>query len=112
MEDLGWRQRMAFQHLVEACPLERILAIAPRQPFLPYPHDLIGKPAQSSTITANAIVGEVAPHHRRKVVVLVADRVVPVCPAPVAYRSQPTSKAAFGRHLQHHVFSTGPTRGS
>jgi hypothetical protein len=29
---------MAFQHLVEACPLERILAIAPRQPFLPYPH--------------------------------------------------------------------------
>ena len=34
--------------------------------------DLIGEPAQASTITANAVVGEVAPHHRGQMAMLVA----------------------------------------
>ena len=63
MEDLGWRQRMAFQDFVEAGPSDDALAISPRQPFLPYPHHLVGEPSQSSTVAANAVVGEVAPHH-------------------------------------------------
>ena len=40
VEDLGWRQRMAFQDFVEARPSDDALAISPRQPLLPYPHDL------------------------------------------------------------------------
>ena len=37
---------------------------------------------------------------------LIADRPVPVFPAPVTYRSQRTGKTAFGRDLQDHVLAS------
>lgn len=37
---------------------------------------------------------------------LIADRPVPVFPAPVTYRSQRTSKTALGRDLHHHVLAS------
>src|SRR5208337_4993222 len=61
--NLGWRQRMAFQDFVEARPADDALAISPRQPLLPYPHDLTRVPAQSSSIATNAVISEVTPHH-------------------------------------------------
>jgi len=66
----------------------------------------MGEPSQSPSISSDAIIGEVAPHHGREMAVLIADRPVPVFPAPVTHRCQRTSKAAFGRDLHHHVFSS------
>lgn len=37
---------------------------------------------------------------------LIADRPVPVFPAPVTYRSQRTSKTALGHDLHHHVLAS------
>jgi hypothetical protein len=64
----GWKPvrdhyGVAFQDFVEACPPDDALAISARQPLLPYPHHLMGEPSQSSTVAANAVIGEVAPHH-------------------------------------------------
>ena len=72
MGDLGWRQGVAFQDCAEARPGDDASAISPRQPFPPYPHDLAGVALQPSTVAADAVVGEVAPHHRGQVAVLVA----------------------------------------
>jgi hypothetical protein len=49
----------------------------------PDPHHLIGEPAPASTIAANAVIGEVAPHHRGQMAMLVAGRPVAVSPTPV-----------------------------
>jgi len=54
---------MAVQDFVEARPWDDALAISPGQPFLPYPHGLVGVSSQSSNVAADAIIGEVAPHH-------------------------------------------------
>ena len=54
---------MAFQDFVEARPWDGASAISPRQPLPPYPHDMPGIPLQSSNVAADAVVGEVAPHH-------------------------------------------------
>jgi hypothetical protein len=54
---------MLSQDFVEAGPPDGASAISPRQPLLPYPHGLVGEPLQSSLVAADAIVGEVAPHH-------------------------------------------------
>jgi len=90
---------MLSQDFVEAGPPDGASAISPRQPLLPYPHDLVGEPLQSSLVAADAIVGEVAPHHRGQVAMLVGYGSVSVFPAPVGYRGQRTGVAAFGRHL-------------
>ena len=83
MEDPDWRQWVPGQQLVEAGPRDHALTIAARQPLAPNAHHLIGEPTQAPTVAANAVVGEVAPHHRRQVAMLVADRPVAVFPAPV-----------------------------
>jgi hypothetical protein len=57
---------VALQHLVETCPAEHVLTITPREPFPPYPGNLVSEPTQSSTVAADAVVGEVAPHQRRQ----------------------------------------------
>lgn len=54
-------------------PMGPRLAITPRQPLVQGSHDLIGEPAQASTVATND-VGEVAPHHRGQVAMLVAER--------------------------------------
>jgi hypothetical protein len=90
---------MLSQDFVEAGPPDGASAISPRQPLLPYPHGLVGEPLQSSLVAADAIVGEVAPHHCRQVAMLVGYGSVSVVPAPVGYRGQRTGVAAFGRHL-------------
>ena len=106
MDDPDWRQWMSFEDLVEACPPDYALAISTRQPFLPYPNGLMSETSQTSTIATNAIVGEVAPQHRGEVAMLIADRPMPISPAPVTDRSQSSSKTALGRDLHHHVFSS------
>jgi len=103
MSDPDWRQRVAFQDLVHARPPEHALAISPRQPPLPNPPDLMGVPAQSSTVATNAIVGVVAPHHCGQMSMLVANGPVPVFPTPVVHRGHGTSKPALGRSLPNHV---------
>src|SRR5258706_3518865 len=71
MDDPGGRQRVARQEGVEPAPMEPVAVTPPRQPFLPYPRDLTGVPAQASSVTRYAVVGIVAPHHRGQVGLLV-----------------------------------------
>jgi len=106
MNNPDWRQRVAFQDFVQAVPSEHALPISPRQPLLPNPYDLVGEPAQSSTVATNTVVGEVAPHHRGQVAMLVADRSVSVIATPFAHRSHSTGKPAFGRNLPDHVLAS------
>src|ERR1700730_9011074 len=73
---------MPCQEFIEAGPSDPALTITPRQPLAPDSHHLIGEPAQASTVTANAVVGEVAPHHRAQMAMLVAERPVAVFPTP------------------------------
>ena len=96
---------MASQDFVEAGPADHALAISPRQPLLPDPHDLTGEPSQSSTITTDAVVGVVAPHNDGQMAVLVADGPVPVFPAPVVHRGHRPGVPALGRDLQNHVLA-------
>src|SRR3954470_23417785 len=78
---------MPCQEFVEAGPSDHALTITPRQPLAPNSHYLIGEPAQASTVTADAVVGEVAPHHRGQMAMLVAE-------GPVAvFRHQPLTAA-------------------
>jgi hypothetical protein len=106
MNDPDWRQRVTFQDFVEAGPSDHALAISPRQLLLPPTHDLSGVPSQSSNVATNAIVGIVAPQHGGQMAMLIADRPMPVLPAPVVRRSHRASKAAFGRDLPNHVASS------
>ena len=69
---------MPGQQFVEAGPWDHALTITPRQPLAPDAHHLIGEPTQAPTVAANAVVSEVAPHHRRQMAMLVADRPVTV----------------------------------
>src|SRR2546423_14916476 len=76
---------MPCQEFVEAGPSDHALTITPRQPLAPNSHYLIGEPAQASTVTADAVVGEVAPHHRGQMAMLVAEGPVAVFSAPTHY---------------------------
>ena len=105
VEDLDWRQWVPGQQFVEAGPWGHALTITPRQPLAPNAHHLIGEPTQAPTVAANAVVSEVAPHHRRQMAMLVADRPVTVLPAPVINRGHRASKAALGRHLPNHLLA-------
>ncbi|WP_234897130.1 hypothetical protein [Sinorhizobium medicae] len=106
MNDLDWRQRAAFQDFVEAGPSDHALAISPRQPLLPNPHDLSGVPPQSLNVATNAVIGAVAPQHGGQMAVLVADRPMPALPAPVVHGGHRTGKAVFGRGLPNQVASS------
>src|ERR1700730_6562153 len=90
---------MPCQEFVEAGPPDHALTITPRQPLAPGSHHLIGEPAQASTVTANAVVGEVAPHHRGQMAMLVAEGPVAVSPTPAVDCGHYAGKPAFGRYL-------------
>src|SRR5262245_17940718 len=102
MDDPGGRQRVARQEGGEPAPMEPVAVTPPRQPFLPYPRDLTGVPAQASSVTRYAIVGIVAPHHRDQVGVLVRNRLMSVGPTPSRHRRQRASVTVLGRYLSHH----------
>src|SRR5215467_9473612 len=109
VEDLDWRQWVPGQKFVEAGPWDHASTMTPRQPLAPDPNHLPGEPAQAPTVAANTVIGEVAPHHRRQVTMLVADRPVAVVPAPVINRGHRTGKPALGRHLPNHILAVpGP----
>src|ERR1700687_1467441 len=93
------------QEFVKAGPSDRALTIPPRQPLAPDTHHLIGEPAQASTVTANAVVGEVAPHYRGQMAMLVAEGPVAVSPTPASDCSHCAGKPAFGRYLPNHVLT-------
>src|SRR5512133_3149421 len=90
---------MPCQEFIEAGPSDHALTITPRQPLAPDSHHLIGEPAQASTVTANAVVGEVAPHHRGQMAMLVAEGPVAVFPTPAVNCGHCAGKPAFGRYL-------------
>src|SRR5208282_1837371 len=68
------------------------------QPLAPDTHHLIGEPTQAPTIPTNAIVGEVAPHHRGQAAMLVAERPMPVFPAPGSNCGHRAGIPVFSRH--------------
>src|SRR5262245_44680007 len=105
MDDPGGRERVSLQDFGKSVPWEPAPSIPSRQPLPPDALDLVGVPAQSSCITCYAEVGIVAPHHRGQMSVLLADRLVPVFPTPVAYCRQCTSVTFLCRHLPHHVLA-------
>ena len=100
---------MPGQKFVEAGPWDRASTMTPRQPLAPGTHHLIGEPTQAPTVTVNAVIGEVAPHHRGQVAMLVGQRPVAVSPTPVVNRDHCAGKPALGRHLPNHVLTVpGP----
>src|SRR5256714_11747473 len=90
---------MPCQEFGEAGPSDHALTITPRQPLAPNSHYLIGEPAQASTVTADAVVGEVAPHHRGQMAMLVAEGPVAVFPPPTLKCGPRAGKPAFCRSL-------------
>ena len=96
---------MALQHLVETCPTEHVLTVTPREPFPPYLGNFVSEPTQLSTVAADAIVGEVAPHQHRQMAMLIADRPVPAVPTPVVHCGHSAGKAALGRDLPDHTLA-------
>src|SRR5262249_50641526 len=109
MEDPDCRKWARGQKVVEAGPCDHASTMTPRQPLAPDPNHLIGEPMQAPTVAANAIIGEVAPHHGGQVTMLVADRPVAVSPTPVINRGHRAGKPALGRHLPNPVLAVpGP----
>ncbi|WP_438270246.1 IS91 family transposase [Rhizobium mongolense] len=104
MNDLDWRQRAAFQDFVEAGPSDHALAISPRQPLLPNPHDLSGVPPQSSNVATNAVIGAVAPQHGGQMAVW--SRIGRGSSGTSRSRQPPHGKAVFGRGLPNQVASS------
>src|SRR5256886_16702301 len=96
---------MPCQEFVEAGPSDHALTITPRQPLAPNSHYLIGEPAQASTVTADAVVGEVAPHHRGQMAMLVAEGPVAVFSTPVVDCGPCAGKTAFCRYFPNHVLT-------
>src|SRR5256714_5420391 len=96
---------MPCQEFVEAGPSDHALTITPRQPLAPNSHYLIGEPAQASTVTADAVVGEVAPHHRGQMAMLVAEGPVAVFSTPAINCGHRAGKPAFCRYLPNHVLT-------
>src|SRR2546421_10129463 len=94
---------MRCQEFIEAGPSDHALTITPRQPLAPDSHHLIGEPAQASTVTANAVVGEVAPHHRGQMAMLVAERPVAVFSSPPVKCGHSAGKPALRRYLPDHI---------
>src|SRR6266436_8743047 len=105
MDDPGCRQGVTLSERGELVPNEPSLAIPPRQPFLPNPHDLLGVPAYSSKVARYAVVGIVAPHHRGQMGALVRDRLMPVAPTPVRNRRQRAGVTVLCRYLPHHILA-------
>src|SRR5260370_39181300 len=93
---------MRCQEFVEAGPSDHALTSTPRQPLAPDSHYLIGEPAQASTVTANAVVGEVAPHHRGQMAMLVAEGPVAVFSEPVVGPGHCAGQIGFGRFVPAH----------
>src|SRR5260370_20064931 len=92
---------MRCQEFVEAGPSDHALTSTPRQPLAPNSHYLIGEPAQASTVTANAVVGEVAPHHRAQMAMLVADGPVAGFPTPTPCPRHRAGQTSFFPPLAH-----------
>src|SRR4051812_5303160 len=103
MDDPGRWQRALLQECRQTRPGVGALTIPSRQPSLPDPHNLVGIPEYPSTVSRHAIIGVVAPHHRRKVGMLDGDRPMPVIPAPVRHPRQRSGIAALGRDRPDHV---------
>src|SRR5260370_25934562 len=99
---------MPCQEFVEAGPSDHALTITPRQPLAPNSHYLIGEPAQASTVTADAVVGEVAPHHRGQMAMLVAEGPVAVFPPPATNCGHCPGRPAFCHSLPAHVLTASP----
>src|SRR5260370_37650927 len=94
---------MPCQEFVEAGPSDHALTITPRQPLAPNSPYLIGEPAQASTVTSNAVVGEVAPHHRGQMAMLVAEGPVAGFLAPVVGCGHRAGEPAFCRFFASQV---------
>src|SRR5260370_26572338 len=94
---------MPCQEFVEAGPSDHALTITPRQPLAPNSPYLIGEPAQASTVTANAVIGEVAPHHRGQMAMLVAEGPVAVFSAPSLEHGPRPGKPGFCPYFPTHV---------
>src|SRR6516165_12086424 len=75
------------------------------QPLAPDAHHLMGEPTQAPTIPTDAIVGEVAPHHRGQAAMLVAERPMAVVPAPGSNCGHRAGIPVFGGHLPNHVLA-------
>ena len=86
-------------------PWDHAAAMPSGQPLAPDAHHLIGEPTQAPTIPTDAIVGEVAPHHRGQAAVLVAERPMAVFPAPGSNCGHCAGIPVFGRHLPNHVLA-------
>ncbi len=93
----GWR--------LSTGPGNPSLTISRRQPLSPDPPDLVGEPSQPSRVAADALVGEVAPHHRGQVAVLLAERPVSVFPTPIAHCGNSPGETILGRDLPNHVLA-------
>src|SRR2546430_13748722 len=94
---------MPCQEFVEAGPSDHALTITPRQPLAPNSHYLIGEPAQASTVTANAVIGEVAPHHRGQMAMLVAEGPVAVFSTPLVDCGHCAGQTALCPFFSNHV---------
>src|SRR5256885_17140066 len=96
---------MPCQEFVEAGPSDHALTITPRQPLAPNSHYLIGEPAQASTVTADAVVGEVAPHHRGQMAMLVAEGPVAAFSTPAVKFGHCAGRPGFWRFFAQPLFS-------
>ena len=70
----GSRQRVSREHGPEAWPRQIAVAAAPREPFPPYPRDLVMVPPDPSAVSGDAVVGAVHPDHPRQMGMLFPER--------------------------------------
>jgi hypothetical protein len=105
MDDQGWRQGIPRKHGFEARPWQITVTPAPREPFLPYPQELVVVPADPPAVSRDAIVGAVPPDHSRQMGVLFPERVVQVSPTPLRHGSQRACVPVFCRYLPNDVLA-------
>ncbi|MCP1737483.1 hypothetical protein M2209_008894 [Bradyrhizobium elkanii] len=105
MDDLGCRQRVSREHGPEARPRQIAVAATPREPFLPYPRDLVVIPSDPSAVAGDAVVGAVPPDHPRQVRVLRPERAMQVKPTPFRHGSQRAGVTVFRRYLSDDILT-------
>src|SRR5215218_6648477 len=62
-------------------------------------------PPEPTSVAGDAVVAVMATQHRRQMLVLLSDRLMPVTLTPLADRRQGAGKPALCRHLPHHVLA-------
>ena len=84
VDNLGRRQRVAFQKKTELLPSHAVLSVSAIEPLFPPPFDQVTESSDGAEVSRDPVVGIMASHFRFKSFPLLPNRLVHVLSTPLA----------------------------